>query len=45
MGDFLDKPLAHGGLVLSRYTVTGVLLIVIVFLIFIFPQNAIKKGH
>src|SRR3954464_4919113 len=33
VGDFLDKPIAQGGLALSRYTATGILVVVIVALI------------
>lgn len=43
VGDFLDKPLDHGGLGLSRFTASAVLLILIVGFIFIFPQKAAKK--
>jgi uncharacterized membrane-anchored protein len=45
VGDFLDKPLAQGGLELSRYTATIVLLILIVLLIFIFPQKPAQGAH
>jgi uncharacterized membrane-anchored protein len=45
VGDFLDKPLAAGGLALSRYTASIALLIVIVALILIFPQKPASKGH
>lgn len=37
LGDFLDKPLASGGLALSRTTATLVLLAFIATLILIFP--------
>lgn len=40
VGDFLDKPLAHGGLALSRYTASAVLAAVIVGLIALLPQRA-----
>ncbi len=42
MGDFLDKPLNHGGLALSRYTASAVIAAAIVACIFIFPQRAGK---
>ena len=42
VGDFLDKPLDHGGLALSRYTATVVLAIFIVAYIAVFPQRAGK---
>ncbi len=45
VGDFLDKPVEHGGLELSRYTATAVLLVLIVALIFIFPQKASEESH
>ena len=40
VGDFLDKPIAKGGLALSRYTASFALLAVIIVLILIFPQKA-----
>lgn len=40
VGDFLDKPIDHGGLALSRYTASGALLITIVLCISIFKQRA-----
>ncbi|MBN9602912.1 MAG: hypothetical protein J0G33_08270 [Afipia felis] len=40
VGDFLDKPLAHGGLALSRYTASAVLAAFIVGLIALLPQRA-----
>jgi uncharacterized membrane-anchored protein len=43
LGDFLDKPIAKGGLDLSRFAASGVLLIFIVGCIFIFSHNAAKK--
>ena len=45
VGDFLDKPYDHGGLALSRYSASIVLLIFIVMCILIFPQRAAKKMH
>jgi uncharacterized membrane-anchored protein len=45
VGDFLDKPLAQGGLALSRYTASLALLVVIVALILIFPQKPASKAH
>jgi uncharacterized membrane-anchored protein len=45
VGDFLDKPIAKGGLDLSRYTASIVLLMVIVALILIFPQKSASKAH
>jgi uncharacterized membrane-anchored protein len=40
VGDFLDKPVAHGGLELSRPMASAVLTILIVALIIILPQHA-----
>ena len=45
VGDFLDKPLAQGGLEFSRYSATGVLLATIIILVIIFPQRAASKSH
>jgi len=47
VGDFLDKPVAHGGLELSRAGASIVLGLVIVTLILIIPQRAAeaKPGH
>ncbi len=39
VGDFLDKPLASGGLALSRTVATAVLAVVIIALILILPQR------
>ena len=45
VGDFLDKPIANGGLALSRYTASLALLVVMVALILIFPQKPASKAH
>jgi uncharacterized membrane-anchored protein len=45
LGDFLDKPIAEGGLALSRYTASLVLLVVIIALILIFRQKPASKAH
>lgn len=42
VGDFLDKPIAKGGLDLSRFSASAALLFVIVALIVFFPQRAAK---
>lgn len=42
VGDFLDKPLDAGGLALSRYTASAVLVAFIIACILIFPQRAAK---
>lgn len=45
VGDYLDKPLAAGGLALSRYTASAVLLLFIVACVVIFEHRAAKNGH
>jgi uncharacterized membrane-anchored protein len=45
LGDFLDKPIAHGGLALSRYSATGALLVFILIGVFTFPHRAAKQTH
>src|SRR5438105_7974749 len=45
VGDFLDKPLAQGGLALSRYTASLALVVVIVALILIVPLKPASKAH
>jgi uncharacterized membrane-anchored protein len=45
VGDFLDKPLAQGGLALNRYTASLALLVVIVALILIVPQRPAARAH
>src|ERR1700730_8997142 len=40
VGDFLDKPLDHGGLALSRYTASASLAMVMVLLILLLPQRS-----
>ena len=45
VGDFLDKPLAKGGLNLSRYSASAALVVIIVACIFIFKQKPAQKSH
>ena len=45
VGDFLDKPVTAGGLALSRYSASAVLLVFIAGCIVIFPQRAAKAAH
>lgn len=45
VGDFLDKPLAKGGLEFSRYTATGLLLVATVILVIALPQRAASKPN
>lgn len=45
VGDYLDKPIADGGLALSRYSASLVLLVFIIVCILIFRPKAAKQGH
>ena len=45
LGDFLDKPSDAGGLALSRYSSSIILLVFIVVCIWIFPQRAARRAH
>lgn len=45
LGDFLDKPIANGGLELSRYSASAALFVFMVGCIFIFKQQASEKAH
>jgi len=45
VGDFLDKPIAKGGLALNRYTASLALVMVIVALILVLPQKPASKAH
>lgn len=45
LGDFLDKPLAQGGLDLSRAGATLALFAFIVIAIVLFPQRAAQRSH
>lgn len=45
VGDFLDKPISHGGLALSRYTASATLLVLILLSIMVFSPKAAKQGH
>lgn len=46
VGDFLDKPHDAGGLALSRYIASGVLVVLVIACILVFPQRAAKTaGH
>jgi uncharacterized membrane-anchored protein len=42
VGDFLDKPISDGGLALSRYSASAVLLVIIIICVFIFEQRPAK---
>jgi uncharacterized membrane-anchored protein len=45
LGDFLDKPVAHGGLALSRYSASAALLAFILVFVLFFPHRAARKSH
>lgn len=45
LGDFLDKPISAGGLALSRYLASAVLLLFIGTCILLFPQRAAEESH
>lgn len=45
VGDFLDKPISAGGLALSRYTASVVLLLLMLATIKLVPQRAGRTGH
>lgn len=45
IGDFLDKPISSGGLALSRYSASAVLLAFTLTYILIFQQRAAKQCH
>jgi uncharacterized membrane-anchored protein len=45
VGDFLDKPVAKGGLELNRYSASAALLFLMVVLLVVFRQKAAEKAH
>jgi uncharacterized membrane-anchored protein len=45
VGDLLDKPLAAGGLALSRYSASAALLGFMVLVLLLFPQRAARAAH
>jgi uncharacterized membrane-anchored protein len=44
LGDLLDKPRSHGGLALSRFAASGVLLLLIATLISVFRQRPARAA-
>jgi uncharacterized membrane-anchored protein len=44
-GDLFDKPVAQGGMAISRYTASAVLAAAILVCILIFPQRAAREVH
>ncbi len=45
LGDFLDKPVTAGGLALSRYSASGVLLLIMGVCLLLLPQRPATKAH
>lgn len=45
VGDFLDKPTSAGGLALSRYSASAILLVFILLCILVFEHKAAEKNH
>jgi uncharacterized membrane-anchored protein len=45
LGDFFDKPISSGGLALSRYTASAVLVVAIAICVLVFPQRAARGIH
>ena len=45
LGDFLDKPIAEGGLALSRFAASAVLVGLIALCLVVFPQRAAQRTH
>jgi uncharacterized membrane-anchored protein len=45
VGDLLDKPIDHGGMALSRYTASLVLLGLIALGVWLLPQRAAQRAH
>ena len=45
LGDFLDKPVAHGGLAFSRFAASAALLAFMALMILIFRQRAAEEAH
>jgi len=45
VGDLLDKPIAAGGMALSRYSASAALLLFMLACIVLFPQKAATRSH
>ena len=45
VGDLLDKPIAAGGMALSRYSASAALLLFMLACIVLFPQKAATRAH
>jgi uncharacterized membrane-anchored protein len=44
LGDYFDKPIAQGGLNMSRFTASAVLIAFVIACVLIFPQRAAKRA-
>ena len=44
VGDFLDKPTDHGGLALSRYVASAILIAAMMLCVVAMPQRAARRG-
>ena len=45
VGDFLDKPVSHGGLALGRYSASAALAAAIIACIFVFSHRPARRAH
>jgi uncharacterized membrane-anchored protein len=45
VGDYLDKPVAEGGLALSRYAASGALLVFMIVCLWLIPSRASDSDH
>jgi uncharacterized membrane-anchored protein len=45
VGDFLDKPVAKGGMALSRYSASMTLLVMMLALLILTKQRAAREAH
>jgi uncharacterized membrane-anchored protein len=45
LGDFLDKPHDHGGLALSRFGASGVLVTLMVLTLLLVPSRPARASH
>jgi len=45
VGDFLDKPVSHGGLDLSRYAASGALVAFILLCLLVFEHRPARRAH
>jgi uncharacterized membrane-anchored protein len=45
VGDLLDKPVANGGLALSRYAASGVLIVAMAAIVLLTQQRRAEHAH